>query len=424
MSHELYIERTHNLTVEVCNGEVEAFDSATEDGRAVRVIESGRLGFAYSTKPQISNDDLIEMARSTAENVESDPLLSFPSASKIPPFRSDTSAFSNMKIDDKKELAQRLEAKVKAFDKRIKAVRRSSYDEYIREVHISNSNGVDVKFSKGLCVIKVTAIAEENGHSEWATEIEYATDPKKLQVDEVANRASAMAASYLGGRKISSRKCLCVIDREVSSSILSLLSPAFFADSIYKNKSKFSPQSVDTKIYSPEITIIDDATMKDGFSSAPCDAEGASAVRTVLVQNGILKSFLSDTFYAKKTGTKPTSSSVRPMIAQMPRIGAQNLHIAAGNLSQDELNKEMGSGFLVTEVMGLHTANPITGDFSVGAAGFWVENGKRSYSVKGVTIAGNFHNLLKNVVKTGNDIKFLHVCGAPSLLVEDVAVSG
>jgi PmbA protein len=143
-----------------------------------------------------------------------------------------------------------------------------------------------------------------------------------------------------------------------------------------------------------------------------------------MVKKGRLNSFLADTLYAKKVGIENTASSTRSQINMMPRIGIHNLYIEKGKASFKELIQELNNGLYVTDVMGLHTANSVTGDFSVGVNGFLIENGDIVHGVKQVTMAGNFHKILNNVIKVGSDIKFLRHSGSPSLLIKEIVVSG
>lgn len=422
--NEIYKETTHHLSIGVRNGEVEAVDSSIEHGMAARVIKDARFGFAYTTKPSIAENELIKMAEIASEGVAEDKELEFPKSSNDAPFEKSTSVdLSSLTNEEKIALVKEFETYVYKFDKRIKSVRKASYDEFKSDIIVTNSNGVNASFSTGICSIGITPIAEDGKESEWASEVEYAFDPKKLNIKEVAESAARKAVLYLNGRKIPSAKSPAIFDREVTGELLDVIASSFFADSIYKKRSPFVGKE-GKSVYSKEITIVDDATLKGGFSSVPYDSEGVKTRKNVLVEEGAIKSFLADTIYGKKIGKKSTGSSTRPDFKQVPKVGFHNLHVVAGKLSLNELKKEMGSGFYITDVLGLHTANIVTGDFSIGASGFWVKNGIDQHSVKGVTIAGNLHEIFKRVQKVGNDLKFWYSGGAPSVLIEEIAISG
>jgi len=420
--HELCRQTVHYITVEVKNGSVEALDRSTEVGIAARVVLDGRQGFAYSTRPDASEKELIKMASLAARNTDPDPFLCFPAGTKAA-IRTPLEAFSKITIEQKIGIAKDLEAKILGYSPLIRGARKPLYDEVIKNVHITNSNGADVSFSHAVCAVRATAIADDGNGPEWTTEIRYGLDPANLDLKETAETAAQRAVSYLGGRAIASCHTPCLFHRNVATDILGVLASSFFADALFGGKTMLSGK-LSEKIFSDRITIVDDATLKEGFSSVPFDAEGALAKRTVLVENGILKGFLSDTSYAKKANVSHSSSSTRSSITQPPKIGVHNLHVLAGKSTPADLMRLMNRGLHVTDVLGLHTANPITGDFSVGAAGYWIENGVPTHGVKGITIAGNLHELFKKIVGTGSDLKFKGSAGSPSILVEEVAVSG
>ena len=421
--YEIYKEKTKHLSIEIKDNQVEALDSAEEYGVAVRVIKDGRLGFAYSSKQDVAEKELVEMAAQIAEHVAPDADLSLPEPQKISDMKQDVGFFSRLSIEEKKDIGKRVESSAKNYDKRIKSVRKAAYDEYVRETEIKNSKGVDIAFSSGLCLARITAIAEENGHSEWSSEIDYSLNPKMLDPEETGKTAAKRAISYLGSKKISSRHVPCLLDREVVSEMLDFFVPAFFADSVYKKKTPFL-DGIGREIYSGNITLVDDATLPGGYSTVVSDSEGVPSRKTVMVKKGRLNSFLADTLYAKKVGIENTASSTRSQINMMPRIGIHNLYIEKGKASFKELIQELNNGLYVTDVMGLHTANSVTGDFSVGVNGFLIENGDIVHGVKQVTMAGNFHKILNNVIKVGSDIKFLRHSGSPSLLIKEIVVSG
>ncbi len=420
---EICTERQKILSIEVRDQDIASLDNAVDAGSSARVIKNGRLGFAYSTDPGDTEASLIAMAEAASSGTEEDKDFAFPLPKELPPFRRDVRPLLETSVEAKIELTKGLEKAILSFDKRIKAARRVIYDESIYDVSIKNSNGVDHRYSTGLCAINATAIAGDGHEVERATEVEYAIDPRTLDIASIAERVAGHAVFNLNARKISSRKCPCILDNMVVAEMLTFIAQAFFADQVFKHKSPLFGRPGEG-IYSKAVTIIDDGLSDRGISAVPFDAEGEPSRTNVLVEGGILKGFLSDVVYAKKLGIPCTASSVRQHITQMPRIGTHNFHILPGKDGPEALKKEMGLGFYVKDVMGLHTANPVTGDFSVGAAGAWVEDGAEAYSVKGVTIAGNFHDMLKRVVKCASDLKFMHRTAAPGILIEEMAISG
>lgn len=423
VQHEIWKERTTSFCVEVKNGEVDALDTSIEEGLACRAIDDGYLGFAYSTASSIKEGDLVKEAVGLARFNHQDKGLLFPQKSGTSAFVPAASDIAKLSSDEKIGIAKRLEAAAMGYDKRIKGIRKAVYEDSIRQVEIRNTNGVNTGYTRSLCAARITVIASDGKNSEWDSEIGYAFSPKDLDVEKIAELAASRAIAYLDSRKISSATLPCIMDRHIVAEFLELFAPMFFADSVHKQRSALSGK-INSAIHSKLLTIVNDATLPQGFSSTPCDAEGFPSQRTVLVQDGVLRSYLSDVYYAEKLKIPPTGSSVRTAINLMPKIGVQNIYIEPGKDDLATLMKKMGRGLYITDVLGLHTANPVTGDFSIGASGFMVENGAGSYCVKGVTIAGNINDILSNVKGIGSDLKFWFSKGAVSLLVENVAISG
>jgi len=422
-SSEVWHEQTRKLSIDVRGGAVEAINDSFGAGTAVRTIENSKMGFAYSTKAGQLESELTEMARESAKKLEPD-VYEFPSAEAgcCPSFF-DASVFSGFSHEQKIEFALELEAGARGLDKRISGVRKASYVELSNEVKIKNSAGLDRSFSQGFCYLSITAIAKDEPDTEWAGEIEYYPEPSNIDPRSVGEAAAKKALSKLGAKSIPSQSAPSILDREAVSELLELLSQSYFADQIFKKKSALSGR-LGEEIYSKRITIIDDATMKGAFGAAPFDGEGVDTRKNTVVENGVFKRVLCDNFWGRKLGFKSNGSAVRSSLTVPPKAGAHNIYIAAGENSPDALRKELYRGFYVTDLMGVHTANAITGEFSLGACGFWVENGKISHAVKGVTVAGNLHDLLRRTVAVGNDLKLWYGGGAPSLLVESLQIAG
>ncbi|MDP3050193.1 MAG: metallopeptidase TldD-related protein, partial [Eubacteriales bacterium] len=178
------------------------------------------------------------------------------------------------------------------------------------------------------------------------------------------------------------------------------------------------------RVASDLVTIVDDGTLPGGINSGPCDGEGVPTSRTVVIEHGVLTSFLHNTYTAAKDGLVSTGNGVRGSFKGSPEVGTTNFYLSPGKTEREQLLEELDSGLLVTEVMGMHTANPISGDFSVGASGLWVENGRVSHPVRGMAIAGNITDLLMKIDAVGSDLQFFGGKGAPTVRVRQMMVTG
>ena len=206
-------------------------------------------------------------------------------------------------------------------------------------------------------------------------------------------------------------------------SFLGMLSSALTAEAVQKGRSLFAGK-VGQKVAAAEVSITDDGAKPDGILSMPFDGEGVPTQRTVLVEKGVLKGFLHNSYTAAKDGVSSTGNAVRGSYQSPPQLGSTNFYLAPGKWKPDAIIKDTGEGFYLTEVMGMHTANPISGDFSLGAAGIWIHNGELTTPVRGMVIAGNILELLERVDAVGSDLRFFGSRGAPTIRVASLTVSG
>ncbi len=190
-----------------------------------------------------------------------------------------------------------------------------------------------------------------------------------------------------------------------------------------KGKSLFAGK-LGERVGSTQLNVMDSGLLPQGLATAPVDDEGVPSQDTMLLDQGILQTYLYNSYSAARDGVESTGNGVRASFRGALSSGPRNIHIQPGNRSQSELMGEISRGLLVTNVMGMHTANPISGEFSVGASGLWIEGGKPIRPVRGVAIAGNLIDFLKHIVAVGSDLRFFGSVGSPSLLVEGITISG
>ncbi|MDY6843193.1 MAG: metallopeptidase TldD-related protein, partial [Thermodesulfobacteriota bacterium] len=227
----------------------------------------------------------------------------------------------------------------------------------------------------------------------------------------------------LGARKSGNMKCPVVLDNLVASEFLMILGSLFLSENVAKGKSLFA-EKIGQEVASPLLSIIDDGVYEKGVRASPFDGEGTVRRKNVLVSSGILKGYLYDRLWGMKLGEKSTGNAHRSTIKSPPKVGITNLMIEPGMVSPDEIIKSIDRGIILKDVMGIHTANPISGDFSVGAAGLLVEKGEVQYPVSGFALSGNIIDLYKGVRAVGNDLKLYGNVGSPTLLIEMAEISG
>jgi PmbA protein len=275
----------------------------------------------------------------------------------------------------------------------------------------------------------VTAVAEEAGEAEVGWDFDASHFGSDLDVKSVGKEASRKALESLGGRKIPTGVYPVLIHHSVASEFLSLLAHSFKSEQIQKGKSPLKGKKGE-RCFSPLITIEDNGLHPKGIFTAPIDGEGTPSQRTPLVVQGELSGYLYDRYWANRerafsgSTARSTGNSRRSGIKSPPGIGTSNFLIEPGTLAFSALLSDLHQGVLLEEVMGLHTVDPISGDFSLGCSGKWVDKGKVVHPVKSVAVAGNLFQLFQDVVGIGEDFRFIGGIGSPSLLVRSLKFSG
>lgn len=424
---ELFHERVESLHHEAKDGAIEASLVAVSDGLALRVFRDGKAAFACST--DLSPAGLEGLVRSAVES------LPYLDAEPDQPTLSESASLPqlDLKVDDaslgsipnsrKIQMALDLEAAARAVDSKIRHVRSASYDERRSEFRLRNSRGLDLSFRRSHCSIGVMAVAEQGEEAEGAYEFDSFPFFDRLDPQKVGVAAGRLALSYLGATTPSTRRVPVVLDPLVSGEILEVLAGSFPGEAVFKKRS-FLEGKLGQRIYSPALQVIDDSLLAEGAASAPFDGEGQPGRRLALIENGVVKNFLLDRLYARKLKLEANGSAVRRGVQRPPQPGYSNLFIPAGALSDEAIFRQIGEGILVTETFGMHAANPVTGDFSVGVQGFLIEGGEKRGPVKKLVLAGNLHEMMNSIRAIGSRHRFHGNVGAPTLAIEDMAIGG
>jgi PmbA protein len=245
---------------------------------------------------------------------------------------------------------------------------------------------------------------------------------KKLQApEEVGRIAAERTVRRLGARKVKTARVPIVFAPQTARSLLDTIFDAVTGDAIYRHSS-FLTDKLGEAIAGENITVVDDGTMVGGFGSSPFDGEGVPTQRTVVIERGVLKSYLLNTYTARKLGLKSTGNAARGL-AGTPGIGAGNFFLEKGDKSPQQIVKGIKSGLYVTEFLGFGV-NLVTGDYSRGASGLWIENGELAYPVEEITVAGNLKEMLRNITEIGDDLEFRGSIAAPTLRLDGMTVAG
>ncbi|MEG6615879.1 TldD/PmbA family protein [Peptococcaceae bacterium 1198_IL3148] len=422
---EAYMVRSKELSIEVRDGAVETMKLAEDRGIGLRLINNGRVGFAFST--DLSDNGVAELTKealANASNTEQDEYYTLPElATQYPQLDLYDPDINSATVEQKIQLAIDMEQAAKNYDPRVKIIESSSYSDGEVEVSIVNSKGLSTSYRGAYSGIYVALVAGEGEDSQTGFAIDYNLKYKELDPVKVGKKAAERAVRMLGAKPIPTQRMAVVLDPYVATSFLGLLAPALTGDAVQKGRSLFAGK-VGKEVAAKHITITDDGSLPGGIASAPFDGEGVPTSKTVLIQNGVLQGYLHNTYTAAKEGAKSTGNGVRSSFKSTPEVGTTNFFIEPGQTSAGQIIQEISKGIYITEVMGMHTANPISGDFSLGAAGILIENGELTKPVRGVAIAGNVMELLGAVDAVGSDLQFFGGRGAPTIRIAQMTVSG
>ena len=424
--YEIMVSQARDLAIEAKDGKVDAFRGGEPFGVAVRLLSGEGLGFSFSTTmaPE-ALAGMVDGALVAARMQTPDPGCTLPSPCGSYPELPGLYDPELAGIDPEAKVARALELErlVLACDPRVKRVRKCSYGESVYATLIRNSNGLQAGYRGSYVTCSVSAVAESGGDAQTGWDFGFSNSFSGIDLQAAADGASRKATALLGARSMATMRCQAVLDNRVATDLLEVLASSFLAENVQKGKSLFAGR-MGERVFSELVSVRDNGLLPGGMGSAPCDGEGVPHQDTALVTGGVLEAFLYDSYWGKRMGRPSTGNAVRGGAKGAPRMGVHNLCIEPGEAVLETLIAGVERGVLITDVMGMHTANPISGDFSVGAAGFYLEGGKVLHPVKGIALAGNLLELFRGVDLVGNDLRFFGRAGSPSLRIGELEVSG
>lgn len=427
---DVFIVTSNGFNTTVRLGQIEKLQQNISKGLGMRIFKNNATALTYTTdftdksvRELVSQTmDIVKVSNPDEYNGLAPKELLGAYAGKLMIF---DESLVRVTPEKKIEMAKEAEAAGREFDRRISNSQGASFSDSTSEVTLANSDGFVGQYRGTSSNLSVNLLAEENGVKQtdfWFTFNRYFN--KLASPKSVGQKAAERAVKKLGARKVKSQKVPVVIDPYVSRLLVSLVFGAASGGSIYR-KSSFLIDKVGSEIASPLVTILDDATKTDGPSSRPFDAEGVKSQPVTLVEKGVLKTYVCDSYSARRLKLKPTGSTSRSY-QSLPFVGSTNSYIVAGTSSPPEIVKSVKNGLYLTGLLGFGQGNNnVTGDFSLGAVGFWIENGEITYPVQEITLAGNMLSVLKNISMVGNDLDFkFGGLAAPTLLVSEMTIGG
>jgi len=422
---EIYFEHRISTKIDSKNQEIDSLSRSEDVGISIRVLKERRAGFSYTTSLQSSAvSQAVETAFEVACVMPEDEYSGFHSfgSSVYPNVDNFDSKGLAVPLSQKIALAKQLEASCRKADPRITGVRSASISESCTETRLIDSHGEQVFHKSSGFSASITCKAESHGDSQMGSDFTFSNYLDSLEIDTVAQLAAQWAVEILGAGKAPTLKCPAVLRNSVTADLLDFLSASFSAEEIDKGRSMLAGKSGQL-LFADPVTLINDGLLPSGAGTSPFDGEGIPSRKTVLVDGGFFTGVLYDSYYARKHQKNPTGSSLRS-IKSPPTIGTSNLYMEKGKKSLDALVDGISKGVLITDFMGLHTANPVTGDFSLGASGILIEKGKLTRPIRGFAVAGNVLDLFRRITDIGNDMRFFGKIGAPSVRLSEISIGG
>ncbi|HWF05873.1 MAG TPA: TldD/PmbA family protein [Candidatus Angelobacter sp.] len=425
---EAVVREGSEFSTVVRMGEVETLKESGSRALGLRVFIGQRTASTYTS--DFSEDGIqrlvkgaIDLAHITSEDAfagipEPDELGSLPGDLQL--YHDDVYSLAP---EERIDYARRAERAALDADPRMKNSDGGSFDAATGHKVLANSHGFVGEFRRSYCSVSAAPIAQdEKGGMQRDYWYSMARTLAKLEsAESVGKEAARRTLRRLGSRKIASTQVPIVLDQVVAGSILGNIFEAINGDTIYR-QSSFLANKLGEKVAADNITVVDDGTIPGGFGTEPFDGEGIPTRRTVVIENGVLKSYLLNTYTAKKLGMKTTGNASRGL-AGTPGIGAGNFFLQKGERTPQQIISGIKQGLYVFQFLGFGV-NMVTGDYSRGASGLWIENGELTYPVEEVTVAGNLKDMLNNISEIGNDLTFRGSTAAPTLRIDGMMIAG
>lgn len=422
---DCYIEKGRNLTIKVRNGEVESIERAGFTGLGVRVIVGGSLGFGFTTDLSSETiEDLVARSLDFARTGTADPhagIAEPPSPEPVDLEISDPT-IGDIPLEEKIGLALACEQAAYDFDNRIKHTYGASYSDQAGTVVLARLGSEPMSYDATRVDMTCIPVAEQGGERRmgiWYCSERFLSDMEPAAV--IGTTAARRAVSMLGAQSIATQKASVVFDPRTGCELIEEIFNSLDGENILRGMS-FLKDRLGEQVGSELASFVDDGRIPRRVGSRPFDAEGIPTARTLAMDKGLLKAFFYDSRSARKAGA-PATGNARRGFDSIPHIAANNFYMIPGRTPKDEVISGVKKGVIITNLLGFGV-NITTGDYSRGAEGLWIEDGRISHPVDGITIAGNMADMLKGVVAVGSDLRFFGRMGSPTFVIDEMTIAG
>jgi PmbA protein len=422
---DAFVVEDQSFSAQVRLGQVDTVKHAREQHMALRVFVGQSVAAASSSDlSRESVTRLVDEAVSLARVTSPDDKSGLPDASelarRVPDLDLRDRSGHDLSPEDKIELARRCEAAALAADPRITNSEGGDFGDRRARYAYATSHGFSGEYETSSFSLSVAPVAAENGQMQRDYWYHVTRKRAQLEAPEDIGRTAARRTVRLGARQVKTTEVPVIFDPDMAATLVRHISGAASGPALYRRAS-FLVGKLGERIAAPSITIVDDGTIPGALGSRPFDGEGLPVRRTVIVEQGVLRSYLLDTYTGRKLGLPSTHHAARD--GSGVGVSTTNLYLAAGSTDPAEMIRSVKNGLYVTELIGFGV-NGVTGDYSRGAVGLWIENGELAYPVEEITVAGNLLEMLNAVEAVGNDLVFRDRTAAPTLLIGRMTVAG
>lgn len=418
---QVYLSNSNKLSVQIFEGEVDKYEIAKSSSLTVKGLYNNKMG-VYRT--EVYDDELIEEIVDTiiasAKVIDSlDDAIIYEGDDHYEEIEGLYSEeLTNLDVAKKIALIKEMDQKFHDYDKRVKNVE-TDYNEVTNHVLLQNSKGLRLENKANTSYVMGQVIVADENDQRVGFDVKITNNFDDYNVDETVKEITEDALASLGAKPLPSKNYEIVFSNLALATLFSAFQNVFSAQAVQKGLSLLKDK-LETEVGSKLINVTDDPLMQKSANSRSFDDEGVATRFKYLIKNGVLKTYLHDLVTAKKDGVESTGNGFGG------GISAVNLKIEAGDSTLEDMISSVKEGVLIKEVQGAHAgANPVSGDFSLQAAGYYIKDGKKDRPVALITVAGNFIDMLKNVVMVGNDLKMTYYgITCPSIKVQSMPVSG
>ncbi len=424
---EAFVSRGGETEVRVYEGAVEHFVQAQSEGIGIRIIRDGRTGFAYAgTLDQTAIAEVLAEARDNVAFGTRDEWagLAEPDGVAVTEQTLWSETLEHYTTDAKIDAAKELENLTTGLDPRVR-IDEANYADAYGEAAVATTSGVRQAGRENGCYVSVSTLADDADETQTGFGFSVGRSPLEFDLAKAAQEASDRATRLLGATKPASKRLTVVFDPFVTAQFLSIISSTLNGEAVVKGRSLFKDRLGD-EIAPSFVSLVDDPTNIKAYTATDVDGEGLAARRNVLIDQGVLSQFVHSSYSGRRAGVASTGNAIRAGFAGTPGVGALALHLEPGTRTQAEIVAGIDDGLLVQSVTGIHSGvNPISGDFSTGAAGLLIGNGEVGAPVREFTIASTLQRMLLDIAEVGGDVEWLPMRAAGvSLVIRDVTMSG